>query len=44
MQSSAILEVVPVGRVVTPIHVENLEDAWAARRAPSRRITFGSST
>jgi predicted aspartyl protease len=32
MQSSAMLEVIPVGRVVTPIRVENLEDLLAARK------------
>jgi len=32
MDTSAILEVEPVGRVLTRLHVENLEDLWAARR------------
>jgi len=31
MHTSAILEVEPVGRVVTSIRVENLEDLWAQR-------------
>src|SRR5437588_5521381 len=32
MHTSGILEVEPVGRVVTPIRVENLEDLFAARK------------
>ncbi len=32
MHSSAILEVEPVGRVVTPIRVENLKDLWDVER------------
>jgi len=32
MQSSAMLEVIPVGRVITPIRVENLKDLWDAER------------
>jgi predicted aspartyl protease len=32
MQTSAMLEVVPVGRVLTPIRVENLKDLWDAER------------
>lgn len=31
MHTNAILEIDPVGRVVTSIRVENLEDLWAAR-------------
>lgn len=40
MHSSAILEVEPVGRVVTPIRVENLKDLWDAERGtlPSDKI------
>ncbi len=32
MQSSAMAEIEPVGRVVTPIRVENLKDLWDAER------------
>jgi clan AA aspartic protease len=32
MLTTGLLEVEPVGRVVTRIHVANLEDLWAARK------------